>query len=422
MLVFKFGGASVKDADSVRNMAKIIASFRGNKLVVVISAMGKMTNAFELLVEAYWKRDHANYTHKLTEIQSFHTDLSSALFGEKQTEINDKIAPIFTSLERKFEEQPSANFDFEYDQIVSFGEVLSTLIVSQYLTHEKLNVAWLDARLLIRTNHKYRDAEVNWEETENLICHSVLPTLEEKEIVITQGFIAHTREGFTTTLGREGSDYSAAIFAYCLNAESVTIWKDVPGMLNADPRWFSDTVKLDQISFKEAIELSYYGASVIHPKTVKPLQNKEIPLFVKSFLNTDEPGTKIHISEEFDHLHPSFIIKKELILLKITPKDFAFIGEEHLHQVFDYLMQTGLRINLMQNSALSFSFLVDNKPMHISNLIALLEKDYLVIAEKELDLLTIRHYDQATIDRLTQGKIKFLEQRTQETVRILLKA
>jgi aspartate kinase len=421
MLVFKFGGASVKDAEAVKNVSRILALFPNRKRMVVISAMGKTTNAMEEIVKALWERNESSYRYLVEERQKFHMNILKGLFTERHFAVYQEVEQIFESLLAKFQQPIPDNYDFEYDQIVSLGEVLSTVIVTAFLREEGHAAVWADARQLIRTDHLYRDAEVDWAKTQELISTNLLPMYKNNDCIVTQGFIGHTSEGFTTTLGREGSDYTAGILAYCLDAESVTIWKDVPGMLNADPKWFDNTIKLDKISFKEAIELSYYGASVIHPKTIKPLQNKQIPLYVKSFIDPDEPGTAIQSSGEFDHLVPSFIFKMDQVLFSITPKDFSFIVEENLSEVFNLLSKVGAKINLMQNSALSFSFALDQSKIEIEKILALFQEDYEVRFNRDLELVTIRHYDQQTIDRVTVDKDILLEQKTRQTVRILMK-
>ncbi len=421
MLVFKFGGASVKDAEAVKNVSRILSLFPDQKRLIVISAMGKTTNALEEIVNALWKRETSSYRYLVEECFNFHINILNKLFKEKHYAVHHEVETIFDNLRAKIENPISDNFDFEYDQIVSLGEVLSTLIVDAFLREEGHLSAWADARKLIRTNHSYRDGDVDWNKTQLLIEERLLPMYKNVNCVITQGFIGHTSEGFTTTLGREGSDYTAGILAYCTDAESVTIWKDVPGMLNADPKWFDNTIKLDQISFKEAIELSYYGASVIHPKTIKPLQNKQIPLYVKSFIHPDEPGTAIQSSMDYDHLVPSFIFKMKQVLFSITPKDFSFIVEENLREVFELLSKSGTKINLMQNSALSFSFVVDQDKIDIEQVLALFRSKYEIKFNQDLELVTIRHYDDATIARVTEGKETILEQKTRQTVRLLVK-
>lgn len=421
MLVFKFGGASVKNAEAVKNVSKILSLFPNEKRLIVISAMGKTTNAMEEIVNALWKKDASGYRYLVEECFNFHINILNQLFREKHYAVHHEVESIFDMLRAKIEGPVSDNFDFEYDQIVSLGEVLSTLIVDAFLREEGHLSVWADARKLIRTDHQYRDGNVDWEKTQQLIEERLLPVYKNVNCVITQGFIGHTSEGFTTTLGREGSDYTAGILAYCTNAKSVTIWKDVPGMLNADPKWFENTVKLDQISFKEAIELSYYGASVIHPKTIKPLQNKQIPLYVKSFIHPEEAGTTIQSSMDYDHLVPSFIFKKKQVLFSITPKDFSFIAEENLSEVFELLSRSGTKINLMQNSALSFSFVVDQDKIDIEKILDLFREKYEVRFNEDLELITIRHYDDATIDLLTKDKEILVEQKTRQTLRLLVK-
>lgn len=420
MKVFKFGGASVKDAASVENVKHIISLFREEELLIVISAMGKTTNAMEEIVQHYFEGNTAESIKVMEERKAFHFSIMQELFSNEEHPIFDEITSIFADLQEKLEEAPSANFDFEYDQIVSLGEVLSTKIIAAYLNEHLGNVSWQDARELVRTNNNYRYADIDWEKTKELIA-AMWTNKGGNNKLITQGFLGHTSEGLTTTLGREGSDFTAGIFAYCLDAESVTIWKDVPGMLNADPKWFDNTVKLDKISFKEAIELSYYGASVIHPKTIKPLQNKNIPLFVKSFVDPELSGTVIQRSTENDDIVPSFIFKMNQVLLSITPKDFSFVVEENLSDIFKALAEVGARINVMQNSAVSFSVCLDISDYQLAQLNEKLSDSFIIKYNKGLELVTIRHYDQATIDRVTINKDILMEQKTRQTVRIVMK-
>lgn len=421
MNVFKFGGASVKDAEAVKNVLSILQLFKGKKLGVVISAMGKTTNATELIVDALWTRELELFTEIVEERRAFHLSIMKDLFSSSENEIYSEINKEFDALLAKFNDPIPDNFDFEYDQIVSLGEVLSTKIVTAYIRQEGIDAKWMDARELIRTDHQYREAELHWEKTTMNFQERFMPEFDQNDVLITQGFIGHTSEGFTSTLGREGSDFSAGIIAYCCDAEDVTIWKDVPGMLNADPKWFDNTVKLEQISFKEAIELSYYGASVIHPKTIKPLQNKKIPLYVKSFLNPEAEGTTIQESTASDHLVPSFIFKMNQILFSFTPKDFSFLVEKNLSHIFDLLAKSNAKINIMQNSALNFSILVDAEKVSIDRILELFSSDYEVKFNEGLELVTIRHYDQATIDRVTVDKEIILQQKTRETARLVVK-
>jgi aspartate kinase len=419
MLVFKFGGASVKNAEAIQNVSKILSLYATNKRLVVISAMGKTTNALEEIVQALWEKNVSSYKYLVEETYNFHLNILNKLFKEHHYAVHQEIESVFDFLRNKIDQPVSDNFDFEYDQIVSLGEILSTLIVDAYLREEGHLSMWADARKLIRTDRQYRDSNVDWSKTQELINERLIPLYKSVKLVVTQGFIGHTSEGFTTTLGREGSDYTAGILAYCTDAKSVTIWKDVPGMLNADPKWFQDTIKLEQISFKEAIELAYYGASVIHPKTIKPLQNKQISLYVKSFIDPTAAGTVIQSSMDYDHLIPSFIFKLDQVLFSITPKDFSFIVEENLSDIFETLSKSGIKIDLMQNSALSFSFAVDQNKINIDHVLILFKDKYEVKFNANLELITIRHYDEATITKMIHNKTVLIEQKTRQTVRFL---
>jgi aspartate kinase len=421
MKIFKFGGASVKDAAAVRNVAEIVSLYDGQKISIVVSAMGKTTNKLEEVVTALSQKDRKNFTALVDDLVLFHETILGELFHERHFAVYAEMEAIFESLRLRFDQPFSENYSFEYDQIVSIGEVLSSLILAAFLREKGFSAVWADARKLIRTDHLYQEGTVDWSKTESLIQERFMPLFTEVNIQVTQGFIGHTPEGFTTTLGREGSDYTAGIFAYCTNAESVTIWKDVPGMLNADPKYFENTVKLDQISFKEAIELSYYGASVIHPKTIKPLQNKDIPLYVKSFLDPTAPGTIIQKNSENDALIPSFIFKKDQVLFSFTTTNFSFIVEENLSDIFSRLAKINAKINLMQNSALDFSILMDRSKVDIHQVLELFKDTYSVKFNEGLTLITIRHYDQATIDRVTENKEIILEQKTRQTARIVAK-
>ena len=420
MKVFKFGGASVKDANAVRNVKAILDKYSSDRLLVVVSAMGKTTNAMEKITDALYHKEFDEFRALVQERKHFHMNIVNELFEDKLHPIYKTIQDIFNDLGNRTNLTIAENYDYEYDQVVSLGEVVSTKIIQAYLALGRTDTLLIDARRLVRTNNNYRYADVNWNKTEQLV-NELISSHSTKQVFVTQGFVGHTNENSTTTLGREGSDFTAGIFAYCLNAESVTIWKDVPGMLNADPKWFDNTVKLDRISFREAIELSYYGASVIHPKTLKPLQNKGIPLFVKSFVHPDEPGTVIQSSTENDDLIPSFIFKMNQVLVSITPKDFSFIVEENMSYIFKVLAEVGARINVMQNSALSFSVCLDIDDKKLEDLIEVLSKDFIVKYNKGLELVTIRHYDQATIDRVTLSKEILMEQKTRQTVRIVMK-
>jgi len=421
MKVFKFGGASVKNAEAVKNVGNVI-QLHQDDLVVVISAMGKTTNALEQVVESYLNND-GKAEENLQVVKDFHTAILNDLFEDKSHPIFNEVHNTFVEIEWEIEDDPVRGYDYVYDQIVSVGEILSTKIVSAYLNSIGLKNKWQDVRNLIQTDNTHRHANVDWNLTEQLIQKDIIPQFkqEKQTIIITQGFIASSSELFTTTLGREGSDFSAGILAYCLNAESVTIWKDVPGMLNADPKWFDDTIKLDNISYLEAVELAYYGASVIHPKTIKPLQNKNIPLFVKSFISPKEDGTVINKETKKDTDIPSFIFKMNQVLISISAKDYSFILEDSLSHIFGTFSKYGVTVNLMQNSAISFSACVNFDKQKTMPLIDELKKDYKVLYNDQLELVTIRHYDKKTIDRVTIGKDILVEQKSRNTTRFVMK-
>lgn len=421
MKVFKFGGASVKNADAVRNVASILLRFENEKIAIVVSAMGKTTNKLEEIIAALQLKNEKDFINAVDDLHLFHQELIGELFPEGHYSLQNEIDDVFESLKDRLNRPFSENFSFEYDQVVSLGEVLSSIILTTYLNEQGLRARLMDARQLIRTDNHYQEGNVDWNRTEQLMQEKLMPAFADSDILVTQGFIGHTPEGFTTTLGREGSDYTAGIVAFCCNASSVTIWKDVPGMLNADPKYFSDTVKLDKISFREAIELSYYGASVIHPKTVKPLQNKGIPLYVKSFIDPVAEGTTIQETTDYDNLVPSFIFKADQTLISFTPRDFSFIVEENLGDIFTKLAQLRIKINVMQNSALNFSIATDGKKIDIEAIKTLFGKEYEVRYNDGLTLITIRHYDDRTIAKTTANREIILEQRTRQTIRFLVK-
>jgi aspartate kinase len=411
MKVFKFGGASVKDAAGVRNLADIVRT-QGKQSVVIVSAMGKTTNALERIVRAYVDRQATDLADELNRLRTYHEAIMQALGGEYPA-----VYQTLAGLDAYVAQTPAGPYDEIYDQIVSLGEVISTQIIAAYMVQQGIPARWADARQLVRTDATFREGRVDWDATNKKITAAV-PT---DVITITQGFIGQTGSpDRTTTLGREGSDYTAAIFAYCLNAESVTIWKDVPGVLNADPKWFDDTVLLEKLTYQDAIELAYYGATVIHPKTIKPLQNKGIPLYVRSFLQPDAPGTVIGNFEK--HLSiPSFIFKINQVLISLHPNDFSFIAEDNLSRIFGRFAQLGVKINLMQNTAISFSVVVDNNPDRLPALLEQLKQDFRVSYNDGLELITIRYYDQATIDRVLVHKKLLLEQKSRYTVQLVAK-
>lgn len=418
MQVFKFGGASVKDAEGVKNLAKIVQAYPKNNLLIVISAMGKMTNKLEELTWAYVRGDEQT-DQLFEEIKSYHFDIISALFEDHKNPIYDDVANTFVEIEWLLEEEANDSADYLYDQIVSIGEIVSTKIVAAYLNQVGTFTIWTDARNYIKTDNNYREANVIWDKTTHEI-QKHLPSFLANGVVVTQGFIGATSENFTSTLGREGSDYSAAIFSACLNAESMTIWKDVPGVLNADPKWFDETEKIAQLSYHDAIELTYYGATVIHPKTIKPIQNKGIPLYVRSFLQPESEGTAITALATPLPV-PSFIFKVNQVLISIFPKDFSFIIEENLSDIFNILHKNKVKVNTMLNSAISFSVSVDNDDKKIEQLISDLSANFKVKYNKGLELVTIRYYNQQTIERVTLNKDVLLEVKSRHTCQIVMK-
>lgn len=419
MLVFKFGGASVKDAAGVINLAQIVSRYPEEKLLIVISAMGKMTNKLEDLYKAYLNGEEEKVRETFEAVKAYHFNIIGDLFPNHQHPIYNDVANTFVEIDWLIEEEITDSPDYIYDQMVSIGEVISTKIVAAYLTETGLKAKWLDARNFIQTDNNYREGNVNWEKTEAAVQQELLPVLDHF-IGVTQGFIGGTSENFTTTLGREGSDYSAAIFSSCLNADSLTIWKDVPGVLNADPKWFDETERIPQLSYHDAIELAYYGATVIHPKTIKPIQNKNIPLFVRSFLHPEAEGTDITNAENQLPV-PSFIFKVQQVLISIFPKDFSFIIEENLSDIFSLFHKHKVKINTMLNSAISFSVSIDEDPEKLKKLIEELSVQYKVKYNTGLELVTIRYYNQETIDRVTVNKSILLEVKSRHTCQIVMK-
>lgn len=422
MKVFKFGGASVKDAESVKNVAEIVKSYPNDQLVVVVSAMGKTTNKLESLLQTYINGE--DFTSIIEELKEFHFSILEALFPDKNHAVFQDIHNAFVEIEWQLEDQPVGTYDFEYDQMVSIGEVLSTKIVSAYLNSRQISNKWIDARDIIRTDNTYRRAIVDWNVSRSLCQEKIGKLLNEERqnMVITQGFIGGTSENFSTTLGREGSDFTAAILANAMKAEEVVIWKDVDGMLNADPKHFQKTVKLNNISYLEAVELAYYGASVIHPKTIKPLQNSQIPLFVKSFIRPNNKGTLINDNTASDSLIPSYIHKPEQILVSISTRDYSFITEKDLSEIYELFSKSKVTINSMQNSAISFSVCIDNEKVKVPDLIKKLQETYKVTYNENLQLVTIRHYSDEIIDELIGGKEVYLEQKTRNTARFVIKS
>ena len=419
MKVFKFGGASVNSADAVRNMAHIVQKhMESTPLVVIVSAMGKTTNLLEKLVPGC--TDTATAKALREQLEDYHRGIASALMPDNK-DIQRKIDTLLASIDHLRSTLPAdtEHYNYNYDQVVSHGELLSTTIIAEYLNTLGINTLWTDARLLIHTDEHYREGHVDWLSTEQA-ARRLLTDSNTHNVILTQGFIGGTKNHKTTTLGREGSDYTAAILAYCLNAQSVTIWKDVPGFLNADPKFFNDTVKVRQIPYNEAIELAYYGASVIHPKTVKPIQNKGIPLYIRSFITPEAEGSAIGDYDTLVPETPLYIFKNNQILISIMPRDYSFIAEDNLQVIFGILNKIGLRVNLMQNSALSFSICIDNNPQLVSLLIDELKSMFRVRYNDSLQLITIRYYTQKVIDSIVAGRPILLEQRSRTTEQIIV--
>lgn len=421
MQVFKFGGASVSDAEAVRNVLSVIQNHGKKPLMVVVSAMGKTTNALETVWQMREQGQLEKANAQLALVVEQHSHICSDLFLPESVG-NKIVSDLWGELNEVIQEEPSTNRDFEYDRIVPFGELVSTTIISVFLNEQGEQNTWLDARKLIGTDAIFREAGVVWPETITSVKrHWAAGGNADQKMAITQGFMGADPEGRTTTLGREGSDYSAAILAFALGAESVTIWKDVPGVLNADPKFFEKTQRLPRISYREAIELSYFGASVIHPKTIKPLQNAGIPLYVRCFMHPDKPGTEIQSSPDKDAETPSFIFKSEQVLISISPRDFSFIVEENLSKIFGLLAQERVHVNLMQHSAVSFSVCVDRNPRRLQRLLDLLTAEFEVLYNEPVVLLTIRHYTEPLIDELVGQKEVLVEQRSRNTARFVLR-
>ncbi|MDM1298489.1 aspartate kinase [Empedobacter falsenii] len=413
MKVFKFGGASVKDAAGVRNVASLLQSVGYENTCIIVSAMGKTTNALEEVVKRYFEEQ--DFEKTINEVKEQHIALATELF-DNPAEVSNEISQFFDDIVSFLRRNKSPNYSYVYDQVVCCGELISTKIISMYLNSIQINNEWLDVRDYIKTDNTYREGKVNWALTEESIKR-----LPNTGLFITQGFLGSDPNFFTTTLGREGSDYSAAIFAYCLNADSMTIWKDVPGVLNADPRYFDNAELLNHISYEEAIELAYYGASVIHPKTLQPLQQKEIPFFVKSFINPTEAGTEVAKGQPLEPKVPCFILKREQHLIRLSSKDFSFITEDKLSGIFNKLYDYQIKVNLMQNSAISLSLCLEDKYDNLEKFVADMNEEYKVQEENNVLLYTIRHFD-ADSDKVVSKEKELLRQTVRETLQIVVKA
>lgn len=417
MLIFKFGGASVKNAEAVKNIANILGKYKEN-IVVVISAMGKTTNALEQITHDYFYQNKKELERNFEYLRAFHYYIMKDLFNSEKHPAYDKVKQLFSEMGEKFRHKPTLNYDYDYDQIVCYGELLSTTIVSEYLNSAGIKNKWVDIRDCLKTDNKYREGRVDWDLSAELVPASF--DFNSESLFLTQGFLGSTINNLSTTLGREGSDYTAAILAYLLDAEKVVVWKDVPGVLNADPKWFDDTILLEHLSYKDAIELAYYGASIIHPKTMQPLKKKGIPLQVKSFLNPDHSGTLVGI-EDYEKLIPSFIFKMDQVLIHISALDFSFVTEDSLSTIMGAFAMHGLKINLMQNTAISFQVCVNQDENRIARVVADLEKQFKIEKETGLELVTIRYYDQATIKRVTINKEIILEQHNKTVAQMVMR-
>lgn len=414
MRIFKFGGASVKDANGVKNLVSVLETLGHEKTLVVISAMGKTTNALEVVIDNYFN-NQKELQSSIQDVKKYHNSILLDLFDDENHPVFNAVSSFFKDLSLFFDLNKSPDYNYVYDQVIGYGELVSTTIVSYYLNEIGLDNNWLDVRKLVKTDNYYRNAKVDWPSTQKQITNHV----NRNVLNITQGFLASDPHNFTTTLGREGSDYSAAIFAFCLNAESVSIWKDVPGLLNADPRYFNNAQLLHQISYREAIELAFYGASVIHPKTLQPLQRKEIPLYVKSFLNPKAKGTRVSKGRDLEPKIPCFILKKNLVLISLSSLDFSFFVEDNISEVFNLLSKYKMKVDVIQNSAISFSVCADNTYKNLDKLLHHLKAKFKVNYTENVSLYTIRHFNKKAIRNLEENKTVLLKQILDQTVQII---
>jgi aspartate kinase len=414
MRVFKFGGASIKDAEGIKNVYDVLQKVGYEDVLLVVSAMGKTTNALEVVIKDYFDKS-SSLQSSVQEVKKYHNHILLDLFEDNRNPVFTAVKAQFNDLDYFLAHNKSPNYDFVYDQVVSYGELISTTILTHFMNHMGINTQWIDVRNFIKTDSNYRDAKVNWDLTHKNISKNI----KRKMLNITQGFLGSNENNFTTTLGREGSDYTAAIFAYCLNAESVTIWKDVPGVMNADPRYFENASLLNQISYREAIELAFYGATVIHPKTLQPLQRKEIPLYVKSFINPLLKGTSVSRGVNLEPYLPCFIVKRNQLLISLSSIDFSFIMEENISEIFSLFHEFKLKVNLIQNTAISFSVCVEDKFDNFNELNAILSKKFKVDFSKNVTLYTIRHFNDSAAQTVENGKKVVLKQISTETMQIV---
>ncbi|RBL91569.1 aspartate kinase [Chitinophaga flava] len=421
MKVFKFGGASLESVERIKQVAQIVQSFPDDKLLIVISAMGKTTNELEKVAQNFYMRKREISAQLLYNVEQHHIQVAEALLGTRQHPLFQQLQQFFTEAEWTLGEKPVRSYDYYYDQLVGMGELLSTAIVSAFFNTVGLHNTWLDVRDIFRTDDNFRDANIDWAYTQKQVTDKVAPLFNETSIVIAQGFIGSTDQNESVTLGREGSDYSAAVFANMLDAESQTIWKDVEGLKNADPKLFPNTINIPEISYGEVIEMAYYGAQVIHPKTIKPLQNKQIPLLVKCFFDKNLPGTIIKEQADTRQLPPIIVLKRNQVLLTITSKDYAFITEDKISDIYETFHRLKVKINLMQNGAISFSCCIDHNPEKIELLIKALHSGFKIAYNEGLELLTVRYYQDGLLEELSNHHTVLLEQRSRVTVQRLLK-
>ncbi len=418
MKVFKFGGASVNSIDRIKNIPKILQEFANDNLIIIISAMGKTTNALEKVVDAFYEKNQLKALQLFNEIKQQHIQLTTDILSKSTENCLQELSNLFTEVEWLLHDHPVRTYDYYYDQIVSIGELLSTKIISSYLQEHQIHNTWLDVRDFIRTDNNFRNAIIDWDTTTEKISSLSFKNKKTNTIYITQGFIGATDENESTTLGREGSDFSAAIFANILNADSLTIWKDVEGVMNADPKEFPEAERIDELNFEEVIEMAFYGAQIIHPKTIKPLQNKKIPLYVKCFLDTSLAGTVIK-DGKMKNLPPIIIIKKNQVLMNLKTKDFSFVGEQPMNFLYNLFGNLKLKPNLIQTAAINVQICIDDNELKNEELALQASTIFNVEVQKNLTLTTIRHYNQSTIQNLIKGKEVILEQQTKETIQAL---
>lgn len=421
MKVFKFGGASIENTERAKNIASIIQDYSHDQLLVVISAKGKTTNALEEIAKNYFNHNTTRANELFEQLKADHDQYARELLQDDFAATDKKLQTLYLEIEWILNEEPVRDYDYYYDQIVSVGELLSTLIIVSFLNKTAEQAVWLDVRDILKTDSNYRDATIDWRSTQQNTDQLIRPLFEHKNIVITQGFIGSTDENNSVTLGREGSDYTAAVFASMCDAESVTIWKDVPSLLNADPKIFPNTVPIEEITFHEVIEMAYYGAQVIHPKTIKPLQNNNIPLYVKCFLDRNMPGTLIHNTDKKISYPPILVLKTNQTLLQVTTRDYSFITEDNLSNIYKLFHSCKIRINLIQNAAISFVACIDSHAAHLEELLTLLHEQYDVKRNENLFLFTVRHYKQEVLREELKNRTVLLTQKTRQTIQMVVK-